>query len=272
MASLPLVGLPTDHKQIGAHPFLAVGEKYVRAVVDGAGAMPLLLPTLEPPLPLREFLQGVDGILLTGSVSNIEPRHYSDESSYEGNLLDPRRDATNLPLIPLAVDMGVPVLAICRGFQEVNVAFGGTLYQKVHEQPGFMDHRERLDDPLDVQYGLAHDIALTPDGLLARLAGGQRQRVNSLHGQGVRTLGRDLIVEATAPDGLIEAFRYDGPEFLLGVQWHPEWKVRDNAFYLAIFEAFGEACRVRAELRNNGNRQRATSTESVRRFERPPPQ
>ena len=249
MTPLPRVGLPTDHKQIGAHPFLAVGEKYVRAMVDGAGCLPLLVPTLDPVLPLREVLAGLDGLLLTGAVSNIEPHHYSDESSYEGNLLDPRRDATNLPLIPLAIEMGVPVLAICRGFQEVNVAFGGTLYQKVHEQPGFMDHRENKDDPLDVQYGPAHDIALVPGGLLAGLAGDTRATVNSLHGQGVRRLGEGLVVEAQAPDGLVEAFRHDGPAFMLAVQWHPEWKVRENAFYLATFRAFGDACRARAARR-----------------------
>ncbi|QND80439.1 gamma-glutamyl-gamma-aminobutyrate hydrolase family protein [Pseudoxanthomonas mexicana] len=249
MTPLPRVGLPTDHKQIGAHPFLAVGEKYVRAVVDGAGCLPLLVPTLDPVLPLREVLAGLDGLLLTGAVSNIEPHHYSDESSYEGNLLDPRRDATNLPLIPLAIEMGVPVLAICRGFQEVNVAFGGTLYQKVHEQPGFMDHRENKDDPLDVQYGPAHDIALVPGGVLAGLAGDTRATVNSLHGQGVRRLGEGLVVEAQAPDGLVEAFRHDGPAFMLAVQWHPEWKVRENAFYLATFRAFGDACRARAARR-----------------------
>lgn len=249
MTPLPRVGLPTDHKQIGAHPFLAVGEKYVRAMVDGAGCLPLLVPTLDPVLPLREVLAGLDGLLLTGAVSNIEPHHYSDESSYEGNLLDPRRDATNLPLIPLAIEMGVPVLAICRGFQEVNVAFGGTLYQKVHEQPGFMDHRENKDDPLDVQYGPAHDIALVPGGVLAGLAGDTRATVNSLHGQGVRRLGEGLVVEAQAPDGLVEAFRHDGPAFMLAVQWHPEWKVRENAFYLATFRAFGDACRARAARR-----------------------
>lgn len=249
MTPLPRVGLPTDHKQIGAHPFLAVGEKYVRAVVEGAGCLPLLVPTLDPVLPLRDVLAGLDGLLLTGAVSNIEPHHYSDESSYEGNLLDPRRDATNLPLIPLAIEMGVPVLAICRGFQEVNVAFGGTLYQKVHEQPGFMDHRENKDDPLDVQYGPAHEIALVPGGLLAGLAGDTRATVNSLHGQGVRRLGEGLVVEAQAPDGLVEAFRHDGPAFMLAVQWHPEWKVRENAFYLATFRAFGDACRARAARR-----------------------
>ncbi|WP_368562106.1 gamma-glutamyl-gamma-aminobutyrate hydrolase family protein [Pseudoxanthomonas sp. UTMC 1351] len=253
MTSLPLVGLPTDHKQIGAHPFLAVGEKYARAVVDGAEAVPVLLPTLEPALPLRQFLESVDGILLTGSVSNIEPHHYSDESSYEGNLLDPKRDATNLALIPLAMAMGVPLLAICRGFQEVNVAFGGSLYQKVHEQPGFMDHRERPDDPLEKQYGPAHAVALTPGGMLADIASAESAQVNSLHGQGISRLGAGLAVEAVAPDGLIEAFRHDGPGFLLGVQWHPEWRVRENPFYLSLFQAFGAACRARAAQRTQRN-------------------
>lgn len=249
MTRLPRVGLPTDHKHIGAHPFLAVGEKYVRAVVDGAGCMPWLIPTLDPLLPLREVLNDLDGLLLTGSVSNIEPRHYSDEPSYPGNLLDPRRDATNLGLIPLAVQMGVPMLALCRGLQEVNVAFGGSLHQKVHEVAGFMDHREDTAAPLDVQYGPAHEVELAADGLLARVAGGTRAAVNSLHGQGVLRLGDGLVVEATAPDGLIEAFRHEGPAFMLAVQWHPEWKVSENPFYQGTFRAFGDACRARAAQR-----------------------
>ena len=249
MTPLPRVGLPTDHKQIGAHPFLAVGEKYVRAVVDGAGCLPLLVPTLDPVLPLRDVLAGLDGLLLTGAVSNIEPHHYSDESSYEGNLLDPRRDATNLPLIPLAIELGVPVLAICRGFQEVNVAFGGSLFQKLHEATGFNDHRENPDDPLDVQYAPSHAIRLAEGGLLATIAGGTHAQVNSLHGQGVARLGGGLVVEAIAPDGAIEAFRRDGDGFLLGVQWHPEWQVTTNPFYLGIFRAFGDACRAYAARR-----------------------
>jgi putative glutamine amidotransferase len=251
MASMPLVGLPTDRKQIGPHPFLAVGEKYVRAVVEGAGALPVLLPTLQPALPAAALLEGLDGLLLTGSVSNIEPHHYSDEPSYEGNLHDPARDANTLALVPAALEMGLPVLAICRGFQEVNVAFGGTLYQKVHEQPGFLDHRENPNDPLDKQYAPVHAVTFNPGGILARVAGAPSAQVNSLHGQGVARLGRGLKVEAVAPDGLVEAFRHEGPGFLLGVQWHPEWRVAENPFYLGIFKAFGDACRARAAQRNH---------------------
>ncbi len=234
---------------IGPHPFLAVGEKYVRAVVDGAECLPLLIPTLQPALPLRELLESLDGILLTGSVSNIEPHHYSDEPSYPGNLHDPARDATNLALIPLAIDMGLPILAICRGFQEVNVAFGGRLHQKVHEVDGFIDHRENFDAALELQYAPAHSVALTPGGLLAGIAGADIAQVNSLHGQGVAHLGEGLTVEATAPDGLIEAYCLDGASFLLAVQWHPEWRVVENAFYHGIFRAFGNACRQRASQR-----------------------
>lgn len=251
MASTPLVGLPTDRKQIGPHPFLAVGEKYVRAVVDGAAALPVLLPGLQPALPAAKLLEGLDGLLLTGSVSNIEPHHYGDEPSYEGNLHDPARDANTLALVPLALEMGLPVLAICRGFQEVNVALGGALYQKVHEQPGFLDHRENLDDPLDKQYAPAHAVTFNPGGILAKVAGTPSAQVNSLHGQGVARLGRGLKVEAVAPDGLVEAFRHEGPAFMLGVQWHPEWRVTENPFYLGIFKAFGDACRARAAQRNH---------------------
>lgn len=246
---MPVVGLPTDRKTIGPHPFLAAGEKYVRAVVEGADCLPVLLPGLQPPVGLRQMLEGLDGLLLTGAVSNIEPHHYSDESSWEGNLHDPARDANTLALIPLAIGLGLPILAICRGFQEVNVALGGRLHQKVHEVAGMLDHREDTDAPLDAQYAPAHEVALVPGGLLARIAGASHARVNSLHGQGIARLGDGLVVEATAPDGLIEAYRRDGGAFLLAVQWHPEWRVRENAFYHGIFRAFGDACRQRAAQR-----------------------
>lgn len=249
MPRVPLVGLPADSKPIGLHRYQAVGEKYIRAVVEGAGAMPLLIPSLSPPLDLDDLLDRLDGLLLTGAYSNIEPHHYDGGPSYEGNLHDPGRDATSLSLVKLAIDKRVPVLAVCRGLQEVNVALGGSLHQKVHEIAGHHDHREDLEAPLDTQYGDAHPVRLS--GSLARIAGSDEAMVNSLHGQGIARLGRGLRVEATAPDGLVEAVRLDDEErFLLAVQWHPEWKVADNPFYLGIFREFGAACRARAVHRD----------------------
>lgn len=248
MPRAPLVGLPADSKPIGLHRYQAVGEKYVRAVIQGAGAIPMMIPSVSPPLPLRELLGRLDGLFLTGSYSNIEPHHYSSEASYEGNVHDPARDATSLSIVPLAIQMQVPVLAVCRGLQEVNVALGGSLHQKVHEIEGRDDHREDQDAPLDDQYGPAHPVRLC--GLLASLANGDEAMVNSLHGQGIDRLGDGLLAEATAPDGLVEGVRLDSSEsFLLAVQWHPEWKVMENPFYLRIFQAFGNACRVRAAQR-----------------------
>ena len=250
MRSLPWVGLPCDRSVVGHHPLQTCKEKYVRAVAQAAGCLPVLLPSLDPPLPWRDVLAGLDGLLLTGAPSNIEPRHY-DEPTFAGNPHDPARDASTLALVPLAIELRVPVLAVCRGFQEVNVALGGSLHQKVHEVAGFSDHREDLDDPLEAQYAPAHPVRLATGGLLARLAGTDSAQVNSLHGQGINRLGRGLVVEATAPDGLVEAVRLDSDlTFLLAVQWHPEWQVRDNPFYLATFEAFAAACRARRARRH----------------------
>jgi putative glutamine amidotransferase len=243
----PVIGLPADRRMIGDHAFHAVGEKYIQAIVEAAGAIPFLIPSLGVELDLDEVLEHVDGILFTGSPSNVEPHHYQGTPSAPGTLHDPHRDATTLALIPRAITRGVPVLGICRGFQEMNVAFGGTLLQKVHEEPGYLDHRDDESRPLEVQYGPAHDVTLEPGGLLRQIAGTERIRVNSLHSQGVQRLGGELRVEARAPDGLIEAFRVgNAARFALAVQWHPEWQVMSNSFSRALFAAFGAASRERA--------------------------
>jgi putative glutamine amidotransferase len=244
MNKRPVIGIPADRRMIGPHPFHAVGEKYIAAVVHAADCLPLLIPVLETPLDVTEILTRVDGIFFTGSPSNVEPRHYAGPASEPGTLHDPHRDATTLSLIPRAIASGVPVLGVCRGFQEMNVAMGGTLHQRLHEVVGLEDHREDKDEPLDVQYAPAHDVLLEPQGLLAQLAGTDRIQVNSLHGQGVDRLGPDLAVEARATDGLIEAFRVkSAPAFALAVQWHPEWQVMSNEFSKALFAAFGRAAR-----------------------------
>jgi putative glutamine amidotransferase len=240
----PLIGIPADRRMLGPHPFHVVGEKYARAVLDAAGCLPLLIPSLAEELGLDELLERLDGVMFTGSVSNVEPHHYSGPPSDPGTLHDPARDATTLPLIRKAVATGIPVLGVCRGFQEMNVAFGGSLHQKVHEVEGKADHREDLEQPLDVQYGPAHEVILQAGGQLRALAGQDRLTVNSLHSQGIERLGEGLAVEAHAPDGLVEAFRVQSAgSFALAVQWHPEWKVMSNPFSRALFAAFGAAAR-----------------------------
>jgi putative glutamine amidotransferase len=244
----PVIGIPADRRLLGKNhqPYHLAGEKYVTAVLDGAGGLPLLVPAIGRELQLEELLETLDGLLFMGSPSNVEPRHYRGEPSAEGTLHDPHRDETTLPLIPRAVAAGVPVLGICRGFQEMNVAFGGSLWQKLHEVSGHMDHREDETLPIERQYELAHEVILEPGGQLRRIAGTDRIRVNSLHAQGVRELGRGLAVEARAPDGVVEAFRVESaPQFALAVQWHPEWRAGNNTFSRALFAEFGAACRAK---------------------------
>ncbi len=238
---------------MGHHYFHCVGEKYINAVALGAHATPVLIPALGEALNVRELLADFDGLLLTGSPSNVEPHRYQGPASDPGTLHDAYRDATTLPLIPHVIEAGMPLFAICRGFQEMNVAFGGTLWQKLHEVQGLNNHREDLSSPLDEQYGLAHEIELTRGGQLHKLAGQERLSVNSLHSQGVQRLGRDLEIEARAPDGVIEAFRVrNAPSFALAVQWHPEWKFQENSFSCALFAAFGDAASKRAAARRAG--------------------
>lgn len=243
MVPPPWVGLPTDSTMLGHHRFAVAGEKYIRALCLAAAVTPVLLPSLQPALPAEDWLDRVDGLLLTGAVSNIEPQHYGGAPSWPGNLHDPARDAAALSLLQAALARDLPVLAICRGFQELNVALGGTLHQRVYAVPGLMDHREDPDAPVEHQYGPAHPVRLVQGGWLADWAGADAITVNSVHGQGVDRLAAGLWVEARADDGLIEAARSPAHAFVLGVQWHPEWRVTENPFHHRIFRAFGDACR-----------------------------
>lgn len=247
MSRLPLIGVSACVKQIGSKPYHVTGDKYLRAVISGASGLPLIIPSLGEDIDQEAMLAALDGLLFTGAASNVEPHHYSGSASEAGTLHDPFRDSTTLPLIRRAVAAGVPVLGICRGFQEINVAFGGSLHQKVHEVEGFMDHREPANEPLEVQYGLRHAVSVQPGGVFAGIGLPSQFQVNSIHGQGVERLAPGLRVEALAPDGLVEAFSVEGAKaFAVGVQWHPEWQVETNPNYLAIFQAFGNACSKRA--------------------------
>lgn len=240
----PVVGVTGCCKFIEPHPYYAVGEKYVRAVAEGCDALPFLIPPLADWYDLDALLERLDGILVTGSPSNVEPHLYGGPPARPGTLSDPVRDATNLPLIRAAIESGVPMLAICRGIQELNVAFGGSLHQHVEEVAGRNDHNPGRSAAVDVQYGPAHDVHLAPGGQLARLFGVDRITVNSIHSQGIDRLGKDLTVEATAPDGQIEAVSVAGANvFSLAVQWHPEWRFEDDPHSSALFGAFAAACR-----------------------------
>ena len=244
----PLIGIPADRRMVGDHPFHMVGEKYARAVLDAAGGVPLFIPSLAQELGFDELIERLDGLLFTGSPSNVEPHLYEGPPSDPGTLHDPARDATTLPLIRKAVSASVPIFGICRGFQEMNVAFGGTLHQKLHEVAGHLDHRDDTSQPLEVQYGPAHEVTLEPGGLLRSLTPATRIQVNSPRNQCIERLGSELAVEARAPDGVIEAFRVrDARGFAVAVQWHPEWKVMANPFSRALFAAFGQASRERAQ-------------------------
>lgn len=241
-ARRPVVLVPACNKALGEHPFHTVGRKYIEAV-RLAGALPLVVPSAEP-WELDELLDLADGVMLTGSASNVHPSHF-DEDVHDPSLpLDPVRDAWTLPLIPKVLARGMPLLAICRGTQEANVALGGTLHQAVHEVGRYADHRAPPDQPAAVQYGHAHAVQVLPGGWLERVLGPAPFEVNSVHGQGLNRLAPGVRVEATAPDGLVEAFSVEGATgFNLCLQWHPEWRAADNPVSRRLFEAFGQALR-----------------------------
>jgi len=245
----PIVLVPSCNRMVGKHPFHIAGKKYID-FVRLAGCQPLVVPSATPD-ELDGLLDLADGVLLTGSPSNVHPSHF-DEPVHDPELpLDPDRDAWTLPLVPKALDRGIPFFAICRGSQETNVALGGSLHQAVHEVAGHIDHRDPDDEPVDVQYAPAHSIDVLPGGLLARLLQRDRIQVNSLHGQAVNRLASSLRVEARAPDGVIEAFsKPDAPGFNLAVQWHPEWQPSSNPVSMTLLSAFGAACTAHQHQKN----------------------
>jgi putative glutamine amidotransferase len=238
----PIVGLVCDRRPIENYPFHMVSEMYIAAMRNGAGALPLLIPALDPPLGEADVLASVDGLLLTGSTSNVSPQLYGGHPPRDPSLTDEHRDATAVPLVRKAIAASLPVLSICRGFQELNVAFGGTLHQHVHEVEGRLDHREPDGEPMDVQFGPAHRVTVVEGGLLSRLVGVRAFQVNSLHSQGIDKLAMPLHADAVAPDGQIEAVSMPAASgFVLGLQWHPEWRWAENDISRAIFAAFGAA-------------------------------
>ncbi|MFP8967505.1 gamma-glutamyl-gamma-aminobutyrate hydrolase family protein [Pokkaliibacter sp. CJK22405] len=258
----PLIGLQSDVFLRGSAPFHGVGEKYIQALTHGADAYPWLLPALLVPgqelTPVSDdYLDGLlarmDGLFLPGSHSNLEGWRYGlppdpDDSSQR----DPQRDASSLLLIRRALSMGMPILAVCRGMQEVNVALGGTLHPFLHQVEGLQEHREDKDAPREEQYRYAHRLTLLQGGALSSMTQTCHWQVNSLHGQGIDRLAPDLQAEAWAEDGLVEAFSFpDDSRWLIGVQWHPEWRYAEDALSTQLFARFGEAARRYRQQRLN---------------------
>jgi putative glutamine amidotransferase len=239
----PIVGIAACLRTINERALHGVSERYVQAVIEACGCVPLLVPAIGTRGNALGLLDRLDGLLLPGSPSNVEPQHYGGAESASGTLHDPARDATTLPLIREAVRRDLPVLAICRGIQELNVALGGSLHQRIHEIPGRLDHRSRKEATTEERYGPAHRVSLAAGGVLRALAGAAEVWVNSVHSQGIDRPAPGLSVEAVAGDGQIEAVSLTDARFVVGVQWHPEYKPRENAFSHALLAAFGEACR-----------------------------
>lgn len=251
--TMPIVLVSSDVRDFAGYRWHATPTQYVEAVLIGSGAIPLMLPSLgAEALDLVGLLARVDGVLLTGSRSNVHPGLYGAEPGPAYEPYDPARDATTLPLIRGALDAGIPLLAICRGFQELNVALGGTLATEIQEQPGRMDHRSPVSDVPDERFAIRHPVRLKSEARLSEVLGHAEVQVNSLHRQGIATLAPGLVVEAEAPDGTVEAVRVDrARQFAFGVQWHPEYWVRTDASSRRLFEAFGAAVRQYAAARGS---------------------
>lgn len=249
---VPLIALPACRWEKDGLSYHTIGDKYVRAVAEVAGGLPLMLPALDGLIDLDDLLGRLDGLVLTGSPSNVHPTHYGQAPDPKAEPHDTARDAVTLPLIRKAVAAGVPLFAICRGMQELNVALGGTLYARLHEVAGRADHRRPESADVATQYGPRHTVTLAPDGRLQAILGTGRVEVNSLHGQGIATPAPGLKLEGWAEDGTIEAVSLPGaPGFVLGVQWHPEYRAREIPVSVALFRAFAEAARQRAYMRQN---------------------
>ncbi|MDY8108572.1 gamma-glutamyl-gamma-aminobutyrate hydrolase family protein [Fulvimarina sp. 2208YS6-2-32] len=249
MSRPPLIALPADVRTFENYCWHAAPDTYLKALTRVAGSIPILVPAMAEEIDVEALLARVDGVMLTGSVSNVHPDRYGAPPSVAHEPFDPDRDRMTERLIRTTIAMGVPLLAICRGHQELNVAFGGTLVPELQEVEGRMDHRAIKHHEQRERFAIRHDVAIERGGLLASIVGPGPIRVNSLHRQGIDRLGDGLTVEARAPDGTIEAVSVTtAASFALGVQWHPEYWAETDAASRAIFEAFAAACRDRPQL------------------------
>jgi putative glutamine amidotransferase len=246
----PLIAVVADVRQFDNYTWHATPQQYLKAALDQAGVCPLIVPSFGDKLDLDAILDAVDGLLVTGSKSNVHPRLYGAEPTPSHEPFDPARDATSLPLIRRAIDRGMPLLAICRGLQELNVALGGTLAVEIHELEGRMDHRAPVSDEQAERFAIRHPVHVAPGSCLHGLMKRDEIEVNSLHRQAIDRPAASLAIEAVADDGTIEAVSVkDAHGFTLGVQWHPEYWASSDPSSRRVFEAFGDAVRAHAAKR-----------------------
>jgi len=239
----PVVGIIANSHLINdEYPAQAVGEMNVEAVGEVTGALPLMVPSHPSATDIGTLMEVCDGFLFTGGRPNVHPEEYGHSATEAHGAFDRDRDRLVLPLIRSCVEAGLPILGICRGFQEFNVAFGGTLHPEIRDIPGRQNHRMPPDGTLDEKFELRHEINLTSGGRFARVFGADKVVVNSLHGQGIEQAGERIVIEGHAPDGTPEAIYVDGaPGFSMAVQWHPEYRAGIDPVSKPLFEAFGDA-------------------------------
>ncbi len=247
----PLVAVSTDVKQCKNYTWHAAPQQYLEAAIAGAGVLPVLVPSFGDRLNLDELLSYVDGVMLTGSKSNVDPRLYGKEATEANGPYDFARDSTTIPMIRKTIERGIPLLAICRGIQELNVALGGSLATEIQEREGIADHRAPISDNQDERFAIRQVVTIEPGSCLAGVCGPGDILVSSVHRQAVERLGSKLQVEAVAPDGTVEAVSVrDASAFAVGVQWHPEYWVKSDDVSQRIFKVFGDAVRDHAVVRN----------------------
>ncbi len=239
----PVVGIIGNHYLINEeYPVHAGGHMNSAAVRDVCDALPLVVPSDPDMVDIADLVVACDGFIFTGGRPNVHPKHYGEELTPAYGDMDEARDGLALPLIRALVDRGQPFLAICRGFQEMNVAMGGSLHPEIRDLPGRDNHRMPPDGTLDEKFALRHDVTVTPDGPFAQIWGKTVVRTNTLHGQGIKTPGDRIVVDGHAPDGTPEAiYIKDAAGFALGVQWHPEYQAHVDQVSRPLFEAFGKA-------------------------------
>lgn len=244
----PVIGIISNaHLLHDQYPVQAVGISNIEAVADLTGAIPLLVPALPKVGAIADLIEACDGFVFTGGRPNVHPSHYGHEATEKHGAFDPDRDAVTLPLIRECVARGVPLFGICRGFQEINVAFGGTLHPEIREIPGRMNHRMPPDGTIEEKFGHRHVVSLSDGGQFHRLLGSREVMVNSLHGQGILDRGSRIVIEGYAPDATPEAIVVDAaPGFAMAVQWHPEWNAINDPVSRPLFQAFGAAVSARA--------------------------